>query len=894
MNGNKMKRSKYILLLIASFILPGLIVIGALAALHVSPFGDKMLLFGDSYSYYTPWLSYFTSVFKGQHSMYYSFSDGIGANISLLDSTQLFHPISIFYLLAGWDFMPVAFSAAIIFDTSLCGLTMFLCLSRILGKNETNIIFSTSYALMGYMVVYNYNPLFHMGVVFLPLMVRGLFELIEDKKIVLYTLSIAYTVLSGFQMGFILCMASLFIFIAYVYVSNSKLIGNRKQIIVRYVYASVAGGLLGSFVWIPAILSCTDRIKGTDLGDFTFVDNGPILQMAAKLFSGADSTSQIINGYPVIFCGIFTLFLSILYFFNKKISKREKTAVATVLIIYGLSFYIKTFKAIFQGFSSNAWFNHRQSFVFAFILIFIAAKEITYLYEIDLNDLKKAIIILLISVILIFSKSYEFISGGNVVADLLILAIIFASFLFYRCYPERSDKRSLVLIMLLCVSFQLYINYYVSEKKILDEWGKDAPAFSEDIFVRQPLISALQESDTSFYRMEIEDQMTGGMGQDPFLFHYNGVGHSTYSSYAVTSALHKLGINWQAQKANNYGAGVTSATDSLLGLKYIISKRDLSKEKNYINKLQAMEYSIYENPNALDILIVSNDEIKDVSLESDKDIFNIQNNLWKAMTGADKDIFVRENDYSIAVHNSSESLYLNPDDVKSFTEEMYKSMNDAEDADNSEELSVEPYDDENGNKVYPNATYIEISFPAARDGSVYMYDSAGLIENYGSSEDILKYIGTYRKGETVTGRLYFNDLVTRAFLAMTIKGLYIYYADDDVLENYSDLLRNCASSISRISDTALNGTATVDESQLLLFTIPFDKGWKLSVDGKETETFKSADLFLSAKIAEGEHSFELKYIVPGLMMGRIISLIAAGLFVAQIILLKMSGKSETR
>ena len=333
-----MKRSKYILLLIASFILPGLITLAALAALKVTPFGDRMLIFGDSYSYYTPWLSYFTSVLKGEHSMYYSFSDGIGANIALLDSTQLFHPISIFYLLAGWDYMPQAFSAAVIFDTSLCGFTMFLCLSKLVGEYETNIIFSTSYALMGYMVVYNYNPLFHMGVVFLPLMVLGLVDLIEEKKIVLYTLSIGYTVLSGFQMGFIVCMASFFMFVAYIFVNNNRLTCKRKQIIVRYIMASITGGFLGSFVWIPAILSCTDRIKGTDIGDFTFVDNGPILRMAAKLFSGADSTSQIINGYPVVFCGILTVFLSILYFLNKEISKREKIAVASILIIYLLSF----------------------------------------------------------------------------------------------------------------------------------------------------------------------------------------------------------------------------------------------------------------------------------------------------------------------------------------------------------------------------------------------------------------------------------------------------------------------------------------------------------------------------------------------------------------------------
>ncbi len=877
-----MNRKKYILLIVASFFLPALITIAALAALKVTPFGNNMLLFGDSYSYYTPWLSYLTSVLRGEHSMYYSFSDGIGGNIALIDNTQLFHPISIFYLLAGWDYMPQAFTVAVVFDTSLCGLTMFLCLSGILGKKEENIIFSTSYALMGYMVAYNYNPLFHMGVVFLPLMVLGLFILIEEKKPALYIISIAYTVLSGIQMGFILCMASLFFFAAYLFVKNSTLTGRRKEVIIRYITASVTGGFLGSVVWMPALFSCTDRIKGTDVSDFLFVDNGPILQMAAKLFSGADSTKQLIDGYPVIFCGIFTVFLAILYFMNKEISKREKAAAAAILVIYVLSFYIRTFKSAFQGFSGNTWFNHRQSFVFSFVLIFIAAKEMRFIDSLDMKMIKKALIILVIAVLMIFSTNYEFITGGNAVADMLILALILACYVFYRFNPDRSDKKSLILIMLLCVSLQLYINYYSSEKNILDDWGLEASEFSNDIFLRQPLVYAIMTNDNSFYRMEIENQMTEGVGQDPFLFRYNGVGHATYSSYSVTDALQKLGINRRMQKINYYDSGVTAATDSLLGLKYIISNRDLEKEKNYKRLMTAAgEYCIFENPYALGLLVVSNEDIKDVSLDQEKNIFEVQNKIWKAMTGEDKDIFIKEDKYDIEVHNATESVFLKSEDVNGFMDEMQEYINDEEDKEEVDK-EKEPEVDEWGNRKYPGLSYIEVNFPAARDGAVYIYDSAAVIEDYGTDEDALMYLGNYRKGETVSGRLYFNDPVNRPFLALTIDGLQIYYSDSEVLEEYSKKIRNRASSITRISDTLLTGTLNTGDSQLMLFTIPYDKAWKLSVDGIETDTFISADLFLSAMVPSGEHSFELQFKVPGLSAGIVLSILASILFVVQV------------
>ncbi len=418
----------------------------------------------------------------------------------------------------------------------------------------------------------------------------------------------------------------------------------------------------------------------------------------------------------------------------------------------------------------------------------------------------------------------------------------------------------------------------------MDDWGRSEAEFTDDILKRQPLVYALQNSDSDLYRMEIEDQMTGAIGQDPFLFHYNGVGHATYSSFSVSKTLSKLGIDWNRQKCNCYDSGVTAATDSLLGLKYIISKRDLEKEKGYVKRVSIEENSIYENVNALDLLIVSNDKIKNVSLESEKDIFYVQNNIWKAMTGSERDIFIKENDYNITVHNAVESFALHSEELEKFYAEM-SAFTDAEESSSDKEKNNEPEVDENGNRIYPDLSYIEISFPAERDGSVYLYDSAAIVEDYGSLnnlDDAMRYIGTYKKGENVSARLYFNDLVTKPFLAMTIKGLYIYYSDYEILDDYVNILKERPASIKRVTDTKYSGSATVMDSQLLCFTIPYDKGWKLLVDGEETDTFRSADIFLSAKVTAGEHSFELEYEPPGLIMGRILSVVAAFMMVIQL------------
>ncbi len=888
-------KKKNVLLLCASFLLPCLIITAALAALKVTPFGDNMLLFGDSYYYDSPWLSYLATIFTGEHSIYYSFSDGIGSNIAYSSSLHVFNPNMILFYFAGWDYIPQAFTVAVILNTSLCGLTMYIFLAGILGHKLSNLIFSTSYALMGFMVLNNYNLLFHIGPAMLPLMTYGLVSLIKDKKILLYILSIAYTIISGFQMGFIICMASLFFFVAYMYIYNESLEGNRKNILIRYGVSSLAAGFLGAVIWIPAFFSCKGRTSLTELGDFTLDENGPILQMAAKLFSGASSTSQIINGYPVIFCGILPIILTILYYMNKNISKREKIGISALLLIYGLSFYIKAFQTIFQGFTKNIWFNHRQSFIFSFLMIYIAVREFEHLEEIEIADIKKSFVILIISMLLIFSVSYEFISGGNAVVDIAILLVIGGGFLFYKKHPERADKKSLILLVLICVSLQLYINYYTSEHKILSAWGKSVNEFQQDIIERQPLVNAVQTSDNGFYRMEIEDQMMETIGHDAAMFHYNGVGHATYSPFFTTLGLQKMGLGRHDEKSNSYEVGVNAATDSLLGIKYLISPRDLTEEKNYERMIGLLDNELYKNPYALDILILSNNEIDNVSIEDEKDIFFIQNNIWKSMTGESEDIFIKEEEYSVSVHNRTENMELDSSDKEEFLEEMGitgsddtllgSNLLDAEagnenrleesgSAEGREAAPASSEKDEYGNEIWPNESYIEVTFEASRDGAIYMYDSAAMDEQYGSQSDAIKYLGIHKKGDTVKGRLYFDTEINRMFLGLTLKELCIYYEDMETLRNYSAILQGRESTITKISDINIEGSVKADTDKTLLFTIPYDEGWKLKVDGEPAITEKTADLFLSAKVTAGEHTYELKYDVPGLTLGICLSIAA--------------------
>ena len=69
------------------------------------------------------------------------------------------------------------------------------------------------YALCAYSVVNLMNVMWLDGVVFLPLIVLGLRELIDRKRFLMYTLSLAVTILANYYIGYMMCIFSFIYFI---------------------------------------------------------------------------------------------------------------------------------------------------------------------------------------------------------------------------------------------------------------------------------------------------------------------------------------------------------------------------------------------------------------------------------------------------------------------------------------------------------------------------------------------------------------------------------------------------------------------------------------------------------------------------------------------------------
>ena len=95
-------------------------------------------------------------------------------------------------------------------------------------------------------------------------------------------------------------------------------------------------------------------------------------------------------------------------------------------------------------------------------------------------------------------------------------------------------------------------------------------------------------------------------------------------------------------------------------------------------------------------------------------------------------------------------------------------------------------------------------------------------------------------------------------------------------------------------DNVIQGTIRVKKDGWFITSIPYDKHFKIYIDGKETEIQKVNTAFLGCKIESGNHEVKIIYHAPGTTTGKVLSLIGIAGFVLVLVQEKRKQKNNTR
>ena len=190
------KYMKYIKYLLA-FVIPVSIFCLCLLINKVAPFGKSLITIYDSRVQYPG----FFMALKNFH--FYKFNAGFGFNFYGLMAYYLMNPLNLivkFFDILNYN---TFYFILIILRIGLCGLSMQYFLSHEeKHDNLWRIIFSTIYALIGYVSSYYYNVFWIDGIIMLPLILVGINKIVDNKSSLFYIITLAISLIISFYTGY--------------------------------------------------------------------------------------------------------------------------------------------------------------------------------------------------------------------------------------------------------------------------------------------------------------------------------------------------------------------------------------------------------------------------------------------------------------------------------------------------------------------------------------------------------------------------------------------------------------------------------------------------------------------------------------------------------------------
>ena len=834
----KLDRKK-ILINILAFIIPILIILGVTITLEIISHGTNFkngenYLLADMASQYNSLYNYIHNVLVGSDSIFYSFSKGLGGNMASTFAYYLASPFNIFYMFISKVDTPLMTFIILMIKFGLCGLFMNRFLDYKYGNKFTNLIFSTSYALMGFTTVYYFNNMWFDVIYMAPLVMIGINKLIDNKPIY-YVITLALAIMFNFYMAYMLCIFCVIYFLYELFskykIKDIKVYG---KILIRFILFSLLAGGISALILIPAIINISGVMRFSldkNMLDFnlstiykTFLGN-----VFSKTYIGTHNTTSVLGrNRPVIYVSLFSFALSILYFFNKKIKRKEKIMSLLIIIFFIASLTIPHLQLFWQEFSFPNGYISRFSYFYTFFLIYLASK---CFYNHDKIKLRYFLILGAIYVFISYkiSKIYlVFLSNTDI-----ILSVIFGlTYLILFFIYTRINKKWIVgIIILLSVLAELTINYVdtlvtVKSLKVVNSYA---------MFYNEACDN-LNSIDNGFYRMDGN-------------YYYSYLDSYTCSTHGFTTAL-STNDGDLYRFFHKHGGSLTYTTliydvnklpifDTLLGIKYINSKDELTDTYyKYKSKFEITKYNsfkkiyekkniyIYENPYALSLGYLIDNNASNYKV-SDKNSFENVNKFVSSISGIDDKIlkplpkrYLQDGSYEFDINTDSKKLYLT------------------------------------------------VNYDVAINWSVY--------ETVYINDEYVESLDSENVGTVALDNKYANSTIKMRLDNSTIKGkdkAYLYYFDEAVFNKVYNKLKSNQLKNVQVNKNIVTGEITANSDSKLMLSIPYDKGWNIYDNGKKVK-YESIGDFITVKLNKGNHKIKLVYYSEGLGKGIIISFVS--------------------
>ncbi len=899
------------------FLLPFLLLFLSHAFFGVFPFGWMSVLTLDLNGQYVFFFNALRDVVYGEGSLLYSFVRGMGGEFMGIYAYYLASPLSYIVCLLPKSMMPEALYLILCLKAGLCGLTFGALIKKVLHTGHfATVLVSLCYALSGYVTSQQSNTMWIDAVYLLPLIFLGMHGLIQGRRVWLYTLALTGTLLFNYYIGYMTCIFLLFAFFAFYFGMQRKTRNpdgirlHFLKTLSRMAFYSAVAILMAAVILLPAYYSLTFGKDSFTNPEFTWDKlYSHFVYFSKFLFPSFDTFKP--DGAPQVYCGIFSLLLFPLFFLSPAVRFREKLMGGALFFSFLAFSNIKTIDLIFHGGQAPNWMNCRYSFCLIFTMLFCVAILLSRRPRLPavLPLVTGGALFLVTLSLLHFLREDLLPHLIPILASLPLIAAYSIFFFFYLRKKERLHRIGRLVIPILVIA-EIFLQslltlilihndvvivrrsrYTSMDDRFLDivDYVKE---HDDDPFFRteKTVIRKLNDSYQLGYYGLSGSTSTLNKSQIDFLRLLGYTGDSIYTQYCFPNA----------------------ASDSLLGVKYVLTEPDevvstfyqpiyakvdgeiLTLTEGAYIEPDGKEYALIDNgtrhslKNARDVIVYKNtlalslgyavhEQTSGITFtmpeidDDGNDILPDGVTYYSSYEGTYKTAFERLNLLYTTLSGEGGAIFTpidfskEIDGVKSGTSyRTFKKTSPNGQTEKKEYFQSHYYEPKvegekgkvrftfegvAGEHIYmhiPVATNKETSFtingkPAGNYFGIFTY---GLLD-----------LGEFAEGESVTVEFTVSD---KLYMGRNVS--YFYTMSEENLEKAITALQATELHVTRFDDDSF--TATIDageKERLIMTTIPYDKGWRVTLDGEEIETEALLDACLGIRVPAGTHTLEFRY-----------------------------------
>lgn len=732
-----------------------------------------------------------------------------------------------------------------------------------------SIVFGAVFALSNYLLGYSFNIMWVDTVAVTPFILFGLEQLVHQKRSHFYILSLFYAVWSNYYIGYMVCVFAC-LYLIYLIVAECDIrywpVREIAECIARFAVSSLAAGGMAAVLLLPAFLSLRNATSSQP-------PEGP----GIKIYTNAISLfrAHFVDFFPYrtsydrgavnIYSGVIVLILLAVFLLDRSIKLRKRMSLAVLLGILLFSFSFSPLNYAWHGFHIETGVPNRFAFLYSILLCKICHEAMCRIYRTDSKTILKAIgIVLLFSVAVSVREAVTIhrYSSFMTIGLLIVYALLLY---FFNCFFSSNRgkdifkagrKPIMITALLLCALMTMeaaahcqadfyqnggvkdkspYISFYQDVQEMLSEAekSKNNIGFDEhfdkvEIPVRKDNAGLIQNGrsadkinsetkrDHSFFRTDIDTDIIINFGA------YTGTNGIAMFNSDMQGSIRDFFEYMHVFNTKNTVryVGVSGMLRNLLAQRYLFSTKMDTDTWNGMKKVTARNgLALYENPNALSIGFMVPETVID----------------WTPV-----------NNSGMESENSFARLTCG-------IPELYEKQLDFQ---GQNQIPYEFYiPDEGMVLVYMNGTRQSLTWNTPEYTKTYYGFIDPLIEAYSHGNDQSAILQV----ETELGGEY--SCTSYTCTAEKLKKLYSALSESQ-LENIL------------VEKNHLTGSIDAKKSGILLLSIPYDKGWKASVDGQSVETIKIGGALTGIRIKAGMHDVSMRYTPPGLIAGGVLSVLS--------------------